>query len=64
MLRPYAGVIQTGRDGVGMGNLTIIVLQQIGLVAVKDTDCSGAKRGSMMTGRDTVTRSFHADHPH
>ncbi len=61
MFRSNSGIIETGRDRVGMGNLAMLVLQQIGLVTMQNTGQSGAERRGVFAGLDAETGGFNAD---
>ena len=39
--RRYADIVQSGSHGVGIGELTVVVLQKISLVALSDSGMSG-----------------------
>ena len=59
-----AGVVQTGGDRVGVGDLTVTVLQQVGAVAVQHAGRAALQAGGVLAGVDAVTGRFHADHLH
>ena len=47
MLRADAGIVEAGRDRVGLGDLAVAVLQQIGAVAVQDAGAPAVHRGGV-----------------
>src|SRR5690606_34410584 len=59
VLRPHTGVVQPGRNGVRLHDLTIFVLNDIRSVAMQYTDLPGVERGSVTAGFDTVAGSFN-----
>ena len=64
MLRPDPRIVQTGADRVRLDDLPVIVLQQIGPVAVQHAGSSAGQAGGMLTGLDAVPAGLHADQPH
>src|SRR3546814_15548203 len=47
MLRADPGVVEPGRDRVRLGDLTVVVLQQVGAVAVQYPGAPAAQRGGV-----------------
>ena len=58
-----AGVVQTGADAVGFGDLSVRVLQHISAVAVQHARHAALQRGRMLAGFHAFTGSFNADEP-
>src|SRR6185369_1167770 len=54
MLRPDARIIESCRDRMGMGNLTVTVLQQVRLVAMENAYSPGTEWSRVVTGGDTI----------
>ncbi len=48
MFRADAGIVETGRDRMRLGDLAVLVLQQIGLVAVEHAGRSAGEAGGML----------------
>src|SRR6056297_1053890 len=48
VFRPDAGVIKTRRDGIPFEDLTIVILQKIGAVAMKNAGAATSERGAML----------------
>src|SRR5205085_4013832 len=63
MLRADAGIVEAGRHGVGLGDLSVRVLEQISAVAVQDTGTPGAQRCRVPAARESLARGFDADQP-
>ena len=57
-----AGVIETRADRVAFGDLAVIVLQQVGLVAVEHAGEPAKQRCCMLIPVEAVTRRFDAEH--
>ena len=51
-----AGIIEAGRDRVRLDDLAVLVLQQIGAVAVQHAGRAGGQRGGVLAGVDAVAR--------
>ena len=64
MLRPDARIIQPGADRVRLDDLPVIVLQQIGAVAVQHARPPAGQARGMLAGLDAVPARLHADQPH
>ena len=62
MFRADTGIVESGGDGIGIMNLAVSILKQVGLVAVKDADTSGGYACCMMSRRNALSRSLDADH--
>src|SRR5262249_15610816 len=60
MLRPDAGIIETGGDRVSLVDLAVVVHQEIGAVAVQDARPPARDGGRVQTAREPVTGRFHA----
>ena len=61
MFRADAGIVQAGRNAVGFGDLAVLILQQIGAVAVQDAGlAAGQARG--MFPVQSFARCLDADH--
>src|SRR5690554_1356896 len=60
MLWPYSRVIQPGTDGMGAGDLPVIVFHQVGAVAVEYSRATSTQRRSMLTGFNAMTAGFNA----
>jgi len=56
------GIVQAGRDRMGVGNLPVLVLQKVGQVAVQYTGRPGAERCCMSAGINAVSGRFDTDH--
>src|SRR4029079_4544631 len=63
MLRADAGVVQSRRDGMRLGDLPVRVLQEVRPVAVKHTWLSGAKRRRVLAGVEPLAGCLDADQP-
>ena len=63
VLRPDARIVETGRDRVGVDDLAVLVLQQVGAVAVQDAGLAAGERGRVHAGLDAMAAGFDADHP-
>ena len=51
MLRPDARIVQSGRDRVAVLDLAVLVLEQIGAVAVQHAGRAGRQRRAMLVAR-------------
>lgn len=56
------GVIETGGDGVGVLDLTELVLQDVGADTVQNTLTTGGKGGTVAGSVDTVTTGLNTEH--
>src|SRR5438067_1542894 len=56
-----ARVVQAGRDRVGLDDLAVLVLQQVGAVAVQDAREAGAQRRRMLAAVNALARRLDAD---
>src|SRR3546814_19832304 len=61
MFRPDAGIIEAGRDAVRLGDLPVLVLEQVGAVAVQYAGLA-AREGGGMLALQSFARRFDADH--
>src|SRR5882724_247980 len=61
MLGPDARIVEARRNRMAFQNLSILVLQQISAVAVKDAGAATEDRSRMLAGRNAVTARFDAD---
>ena len=59
-----AGVVEAGGDRVADGDLAVVVLQQVRLVAVEDTDLAAADAGRVFPARDAIPGRLAADELH
>src|SRR3546814_5908542 len=50
------------RNRMRLGDLAVLVLQQIGLVAMEDAGASAGKAGGMLAGLDPAPGRFDSDH--
>ena len=64
VFRTDARVIQAGRDGMRLDDLAVLVLQQIGAVAVQNTREAGRERRRVLAGVDALARRLDADELH
>ena len=64
MLRPDSRIVQTRRYGVGINDLTVIILQKIGLVAMQNARLATLEAGRMLAGLDPVPGGFDTDQAH
>ena len=64
MLGADAGVIEPGRDGVGVHNLTGFIRHQIGPIAVENTGNTGTQWRRVGTGLQPMSTGFDAVHGH
>ncbi len=61
MLGAHAGVVEAGTDAVRLHDLAVLVLQQVGAVAVQNAGCAGRERCGVFTAGQALTRRLHAD---
>jgi len=71
MLWANRGVVQAGRDGVSGGDLTVGVLEHVGIGTVQGARATfdrmvtiGAKARRVAPGLDPLAAGLHADKPH
>mmetsp|Transcript_6582 Transcript_6582/g.15700 ORF Transcript_6582/g.15700 Transcript_6582/m.15700 type:complete len:599 (-) Transcript_6582:87-1883(-) len=71
VLRPHPGVVQPGRNGVGLHDLPVIILQQVGHRPVQHPLGPGREGGGVLrgpcavrAGRAGVTTGLHANNLH
>ena len=64
MLRADRGIIEPGRDRPGIGDLPLLVLQDIGLSAVKDAGPAAKDRRAMLVAVEALAGRLDADQPH
>lgn len=55
------GVIETGRDGVGVRDLAVLVLQDVGTDTVQDTLATGSEGGTVAGSVDTVATGLDTE---
>ena len=60
VLRTDAGVIETGRDGMGFADLPVGILQHIRAVAVQHAHASCGERRGVMPGGNALACRFNA----
>ena len=48
MLRAHAGVVQARTHAVGFGDLTVLVLEDVGAIAMQHTRLTSLQRGRML----------------
>ena len=60
MLRADAGIVEAGRDRMRLGDLPVVVLKQVGAVAVQDARPAAGERGRMQAGREAVAGRLDA----
>ncbi len=61
MLGTDAGVVQAGADAVGLGDLAILVLQDVGAVAVQHAGLAQLQRGRVLAALQTLASGLDAD---
>ena len=61
MLRPDARIVEARRNGMGIEDLSGVILQQICFVPVQNTGLAAIERGGMHACLDAVARRLHAD---
>ena len=59
-----AGVVEARRDRVGIRDLAVLVLEDVGADAVEDADLAAGKRGRMPEGVDSVATGFDSEELH
>src|SRR5262245_2461328 len=62
MLRADARVVKPGRNGMGTGNLTVFVLQDIAQRTLKDAGSRGREPRRVISQRGTAPPGLNADH--
>src|SRR5687768_16593551 len=62
VFRSDTRIIQTGRNGVGLDNLSILILNQIGAISMQYTRPPLCQGSSMLAALDSAPCRFHADH--
>src|SRR3546814_10725386 len=60
MLGADAGVVEAGRDAVRLGDLAVLVLEQIGLVAMEATGATPGEAGGVLAV-EALARGLDAD---
>ena len=55
------GIVEPGGNGMGLADLPVGILQDIGAVSVQHAHASGRKRRSMMAGGNALARRLDAD---
>src|ERR1700674_1351603 len=61
MLRPDAGIVEPRRHRVGLDDLPVLVLQQVGAIAVQHAGRTCGKGRRVTSGSDALARCLHAD---
>ena len=61
VLRPNAGIVQSGGDGVYRSDLAVLVLTEVGLHAMKDAQAAGGDGGGGLKGVHPAPGGFTAD---
>ena len=61
---PDARIVEPGRDRVRLDHLAVLVLQQVGALAVQDAGPAGGHRRRVLAGRDAVACGLDRDDPH
>ncbi len=64
MLRSHTGIIQTSRNGISVTHLAVMVLQQIGFVAVQHADLPAVDACGMLGRVQAVTGCFYTEQGH
>src|SRR3546814_10908873 len=57
-----AGIIEPGRDRMRLGDLAVVVLEEIGAVAVEHAGYAAVEARGVGAGRDPAPRRFDAEH--
>src|SRR5207237_6132517 len=63
VLRPDSRIIETGRDGPGIGHLSVLVLQEIGLGAVQDAWPPAKQRRTVLVAGEALPVRLDAAQP-
>src|ERR1700686_716394 len=61
MFRPDAGIVEPCRNRVGLDDLTVLILQQVGAIAVEYAGLACGKRRRVTSGSDAFAGGFDAD---
>src|SRR3546814_11248921 len=64
MLGPDAGIVEAGGDRVGVDDLAVVVLQQVGAVAVQHARAAARERCGVLPAGDAVTGRLDPDDAH
>ena len=64
VLGTHAGIIETGGNRVRLDDLAVLILQQIGAVAVQHAGLAGAQRRGVLAALQPVARGLDADQAH
>src|SRR3546814_7818322 len=64
MVRPDSGIVEAGRDRKRVGDLAVVVLQQVGAVAVQHARPPAGERGRVLSARNAVAGRLDADDAH
>ena len=64
MLRPHAWIVESRRDRMGFHDLAVVVLQQVGPIAMQHAGTSGRQRGRVPACGKTGTTRFAPDQAH
>ncbi len=55
------GVVKSGGNGVGEGDLAVVILQDIGIGSLEDARCSAAEACSVLSETRAAATGFDAD---
>jgi len=58
---PMEALVETGGDGVGEGDLAVVILEDVRIGALKDAWRSSAKTRRMLAKRGATASGFHTD---
>ena len=61
MFRADTGIVQPGGNRVGVDDLAVIILQQIGAVAVQDAGAAALEAGGVLVGVQAQPGGLDAD---
>ena len=64
VLRPDARIVEAGRDRMALQDLAVVVLKQIGAVAVQHAGATALQRGRMVRAVQPAPGRLDADQPH
>ena len=64
VLRTHRGIVQAGGDGVGLLDLAVLVLEDVGVGAVEDARGASRQRGAVLAGVEAQTARLDAHHAH
>src|SRR5208283_2474002 len=63
-LGTHAGIVEAGADRVGLGDLAVVVLQEVGERAVQHARLAPRHRRAVLSAREPVAGSLDAIEPH